>query len=120
MVAGMASGGLVCIEPKTRRLELGLYLLTQAIHATAMYYATRTSWWYPPGADLLAIAVGFYQMAAAYESSQHDADDNQLLRPFYVSTLKKIFDYEEPVVTVGKTKPVFEDRLHAWSVTRFF
>ena len=122
IAGGLASGALVCIEPKTRRLELGLYLFTQAIHAIAMYYATRTNWWYPPGTDLLATAVGFYQLAAAYESSQKtDSEDNQLLRPFYVSTLKKIFDYEEPQgESVSPKRRVFQDRLHAWSVTKIF
>ena len=119
IASGMSAGMLVCIEPKSRRLELGLYLFTQAMHAAAMFYATRTSWWYPPGADLLAIAIGFYQLAAAYESSQHDTEENQLLRPFYVSTLKKVFDYEEPE-TGDLSKKKFQDRLHAWSVSKFF
>lgn len=105
-IAGMGSGGMVWLEPKTRRLELGLYLFTQSLHILAMFYASR-GWWYPAASDLLGIAVGFYQVISAYE-------DGGLLRPFYVSTLKKVFDYEE---IDQDLKP--RDKLHAWSVTKY-
>jgi hypothetical protein len=96
-IAGSAAGALVKIETKSRRLELGLYLFTQAMHVVASFYAGR-GWWYPPGSDLLAIAVGFYQVISAFEDSVRDtADDSNLLRPFYVNTMKKIFDYVELV-----------------------
>ena len=119
VIGGMASGGLVFIEPKTRRIELGLYLLTQAMHISAMYLSTRTNLWYPPGTDLIAIAVGFYQLSAAYDSSIKTDAESGLLRTFYVSTLKKIFDYEEPIVENESRKPQFEDRMHTWSVTKY-
>jgi hypothetical protein len=112
VIGGLASGGLVVIEPKSRRIELGLYLLTQAMHVFGMYYSTRLQWWYPPGTDLLAIAIGFYQIAAAFEFSAKDPEFG-LLRPFYVSTLKKIFDFEEICEDSN------EDRLHSWSVTKY-
>ena len=109
-LGGMSSGAMVFIEPKSRRIELGLYLFTQAIHVMAAFWATRTSLWYPPNADLLAITIGFYQVAAAYDDSVKNASG--LLRPFYVSALQKIFDYEE--------KQGGADRMHAWStVTRY-
>lgn len=107
-IGGATSGGMVFIEPKTRRIELGLYLFTQAMHVVASFYATRTNLWYPPGADLLGIAIGFYQVMAAYDDSVKT--DSGLLRPFYVSTLKKIFDYEEP--TEGRK---LDARMHSWS-----
>jgi hypothetical protein len=116
--AGMASGALVCIEPKSRRIELGLYLLTQSIHVIATYIATRTNLWYPPGADLLAISLGLYHLSAAYEYTTKNAHtpDRQLVRPFYVTTMKKIFDHEEPI---DDQTNVCQDRLHAWSVTKY-
>lgn len=117
-IAGLASGGLVYIEPKTRRIELGLYLLTQAIHVLAMYYSTRTKLWYPPGTDLLAISVGFYQMAAAYDFTVRNShlEECQLVRPFYVSTMKKVFDHEEPI---EERTNICQDRLHSWSIFKY-
>jgi hypothetical protein len=118
-VAGSAAGALVAIETKSRRLELGLYLFTQAMHVVAAFYARR-GWWYPPGADLLAISVGFYQVISAYEDSVReckDPDSTSLLRPFYVSTMKKIFDYEEPIEEHDTCRRV--DRLHSWSLMKY-
>ena len=106
-LGGMSSGAVVLIEPKSRRIELGLYLFTQSMHVIAMFYA-RQGWWYPPGTELLAIAIGFYQVISAYE-------DGGLLRPFYDSTLRKIFDYEEVGENRGKQT---EDRMHSWSITK--
>lgn len=120
MVSGASSGALVFIEQKTRRLELGLYLFTQAMHVTAAFYARR-GWWYPPGSDLIAVAIGFYNVISAYEDSVTDSDPDSggtLLRPFYISTLKKIFDYEESVLD-QKLRVVREDRLHSWSLTKY-
>jgi len=114
IIGGLASGGLVVIEPKSRRIELGLYLLTQAMHVFAMFYSTRLQWWYPPGVDLLAVAVGFYQMASAYEQSVKCTESAGLLRPFYVTILRKIFDFED-ITDNGD----IEDRLHSWSVTKY-
>ena len=112
-VGGMSSGAMVFLEPKSRRIELGLYLFTQAMHVIASYYATHTNLWYPPAADLLAMTIGFYQLMAAYDDSARN--ENSLLRPFYVSTLKKIFDYEERSNDAQSV-----DRMHAWStVTRY-
>jgi hypothetical protein len=120
-IAGSMSGGLVIVETKSRRLELGLYLFTQAMHVIAAFYASR-GWWYPPGADLLAIAAGFYQVISAYEDSlkqrSSDADAHgTLLRPFYIGTMKKIFDFEEIIEEPDSCRRV--DKLHAWSVMKY-
>lgn len=118
-VAGSAAGALVAVETKSRRLELSLYLFTQAMHAVAAFYADR-GWWYPPGSDSLAISIGFYQVISAYEDSVRERFDNDapsLLRPFYVSTLKKIFDFEEPLEEIDSCRRV--DRLHAWSLMKY-
>lgn len=117
-IAGSAAGALVRIETKSRRLELGLYLFTQAMHVAAAFYASR-GWWYPPGSDLLAIALGFYQVISAYEESVRLRIDEEetLLRPFYVSTMKKIFDFEEAIIEQDSCRRV--DRLHALSVMKY-
>lgn len=117
-IAGSMSGALVIVETKSRRLELGLYLFTQAMHVVASFYASR-GWWYPPGSDLLAIAVGFYQVISAYEDSVRlkTEEEAPLLRPFYVGTMKKIFDYEEAIIEQVSCRRV--DRLHAWSVMKY-
>jgi hypothetical protein len=112
IIGGIASGGLVVIEPKSRRIELGLYLLTQAMHVVGKFYSTRLGWWYPPGIDLIAISIGFYQIAAAFELSSKDPELG-LLRPFYVVILKKIFDFE------NFNDGIIEDRLHSWSVSKY-
>jgi hypothetical protein len=85
----------------------------------AAFYADR-GWWYPPGSDSLAISIGFYQVISAYEDSVRERFDNDapsLLRPFYVSTLKKIFDFEEPLEEIDSCRRV--DRLHAWSLMKY-
>lgn len=119
-VSGASSGALVFIEQKTRRLELALYLFTQAMHVAAAFYAGN-GWWYPPGSDMIAVAIGFYNVISAYEDevSDHDPDGGTLLRPFYMSTLKKVFDYEEAVLD-EKLRLLREDRLHHWSLSKFF
>jgi len=120
-IAGSTSGALVLVETKSRRLELGLYLFTQAMHAVAAFYASR-GWWYPPGSDSLAIAAGFYQVISAYEDSLRQrkletAEDGTLLRPFYISLMKKIFDFEDVIEEPDSCRRV--DRMHAWSVMKY-
>ena len=120
-IAGSASGALVLVETKSRRLELGLYLFTQAMHAVAAFYASR-GWWYPPGSDLFAVAAGFYQVISAYEDSLRKGkleaeETGTLLRPFYITLMKKIFDFEEVIEEPESCRRV--DRLHAWSVMKY-
>jgi hypothetical protein len=90
------------------------------MHVVAAFYA-RKGWWYPPGSDMIAVALGFYNVISAYEDSFSDADreTGSLLRPFYINTLKKIFDFEESVLD-QRLKVNREDRMHSWSLTKLF
>jgi hypothetical protein len=105
LLSGMCSGGVLWIEPETRRPELSLYLFAQALYVMARFYAAR-GWWYPNGLDLIAIGIGSYQMISAFE-------DKELLRSFDRRALQAVFDHPNPNGTSG------EQKMHGFRATRW-
>ena len=99
-IAGAASGASLYLEQDSRRLELALYLFSQAIQILVNAYEER-GYWSPAGADTIFCAASIGLISYAFwEQQAQDADTSRenplvIIRPGYVSMMSKIVDTKD-------------------------
>lgn len=95
-LGGAVSGLSLYLEQKSRRLELSLYLLGQAIQILLAAHAS-SGWWYPRrGLDIMVTASSISLITFAYwHQEEQECRQHQIIRPGYSALINKIIDTTE-------------------------
>lgn len=91
-------GGTLCalslyLEQDNRRLELALYLFSQAIQIMVNAYEAM-GWWSPPGMDIVGCAssVALMTYAFAEQADLAPRADIPIIRPGYIGMMSRMLD----------------------------
>ena len=90
-VAGAACGLSIYIEQEPRRLELALYLFSQAVQVLAAAWTAKVAA-APRGMDILVSATSIGIVTYAFWELKETPGAPQLLRPGYANLMSKIID----------------------------